>query len=191
LSNVSELDPAATLEGTDSEVIARVLKGAKEDFRILVSRHQDTLYRMLLRQTGDSAVSHDLAQESFLRAYTKLGTFRGDSLFSTWLTRISINLANNYFASKEYRERRRKIAAEPGNSGPDVAHLEQRLLLLREFIAELKPKYREVISLCGLEKKSYEEVALILNIPIGTVRSRLHEARLQLRERFLTEARDL
>ena len=79
------------------------------------------------------------------------------------------------------------------NISEDIApaRIEERLSLLREFISELKPKQRSVVLICGLEKKSYEEAALILKIPVGTVRSRLHEARVTLRNRFLTEASDL
>ena len=180
-------------ELTELKLIPRILQGETSGYSIILARFQDSIYRMLLRQTGDSAIAADLAQETFIKAYEKLSSFRGESTFSTWLTRIALNLANNYFSSKEYKQNRKSIGPISQNISEDIApaRIEERLSLLREFISELKPKQRSVVLICGLEKKSYEEAALILKIPVGTVRSRLHEARVTLRNRFLTEASDL
>jgi len=157
-----------TSESSDSEVIQRVKSGMRDEYRILVTRHQDALYRLLLRQTGDSGVAHDLAQDTFIRAFSSLSSFREDSTFSTWITRIALNLSNNYFASRTYKERKRTLQ-NASQQEPHVSagvEIEQKLVLLREFISELKPKYRDAITLCGLEKKSYEEAASILKIPV-------------------------
>lgn len=171
----------------EAEVISRVVSGEKEEFRKLVLRYQEQIYRMMLRQTGDSGVAKDLAQETFLRAFQNLSSFRGEASFSTWITRIAINLANNYFKSRAYRERSRITLHVAEAPFPSDSEIEERLLKLREFIGDLKPIYRNVVVLCGLERKSYEEASEILSIPIGTVRSRLNTARTMLKERFSNE----
>jgi RNA polymerase sigma-70 factor, ECF subfamily len=168
----------------DGEIIRRVISGDREEFRLLVVKYQEQIFRMLLRQTGDTAVSRDLCQETFLAAFRALQGFKGESKFPTWLTRIALNLAKNYFRSKAYRERRIAMEPEISHQSDQKEEVEERLLKLREFIADLKPIYRDVIVLCGLEKKSYEEASAILQIPVGTVRSRLNTGRLKLREMF-------
>ena len=179
---------------SDLELVKTILAGEQSSYSVILKKYQDTIYRMLLRQTGDTGIASDLAQETFIRVYEKLGSFRGDSALSTWITRIALNLANNYFSSKDYKERKRNVGpVSPDQTlqADEILADEKKLALLREFIGELKPKQRSVLLLCGLERKSYEEAAVILKIPVGTVRSRLHDARLTIRNRFLTEASDL
>ena len=172
-----------------SEIIAAIRAGDKNRFRELVLRYESMVFSLILRQVGDRAIANDLAQETFIRAYRGLSNFRGDAAFSTWVTRIALNVTATYFTSRRYRDRKREISVailpELPNVPEDPAR-EAELERLQYFIGELGPKYREVIVLCGLEQKSYEEAAEILGVPIGTIRSRLNTARNMLRTRFFS-----
>jgi len=193
-TNLQDTESALGWSGklSELELVAEILRDTNA-YSVILNTFQDTIYRMLLRQTGNSEIASELAQETFIRAYEKLNTFRGESTFSTWLIRIALNISNNFFSSKAYKETQRASGPVGTNFSKEVSTdgIEERLELLREFINELKPKHRSIVLLCALEKKSYEEAATILKIPVGTVRSRLHEARETLRKRFLREASDL
>jgi len=118
--------------------------------------------------------------------------FRRESAFGTWLTRIALNVANSYFTSRAFKERTRTGEFSEAQTrgtmtvgeGVENAELESRIQQLRISILHLPQKYREVLVLVSFEAKSYEQVAEILNIPIGTVRSRISYARGLLRERL-------
>lgn len=174
----------------DSEIVRRVLAGSHEDFSALVAKHQDLIFAMIVRQVGEHAVARDLTQETFLKAFRGLKHFRFEAKFSSWLTRIALNLTNSYFTSRTYRNKKREIEFDPAvhdlkdEEQIDNAEKEALIASLREALSELKPPFRDVLVLCGLEGKSYEEAAAILEIPIGTVRSRLNKARLLLKSSF-------
>ena len=174
-------------ELTDEEIIGRVVSGEKQLFRLLVSRNKDKIFSLIMRQIGDREVSEDLTQETLIKAYRNLKSFRAESQFSTWLVRIAINTTNSYFASRKFKEQKQTEAFDTDtyqtqSSSPEQIHEEkQRMLRFRSCFSKLKPKLREVVSLCALEGKSYEESAVILDVPIGTVRSRLNTARLELK----------
>lgn len=181
-------------ENNDAEIIARVLQGERDEFRELVVRYQHQVFAMIMRQVGEREIAQDIAQEVFFRAYRKLATFRGESSFSTWLVRIALNLTTNYFQSRCCRERRQsqELAASivvPEMLDENTAETQQALNFLQREISQLKPLYRDVIVICALERKSYEEAARILDIPIGTVRSRLNTARNMLRERVFAQSK--
>jgi len=168
-------------------IITRVLAGERDEFRILVRTNQDRVHSIILRQVGNYHVAEELAQETFIRAYKSLKTFQFNSSFSTWITRIAINQCSNYFSSRRYKEYRKSEAFEAVHEKCAADGMDrdlertQRLLLFQRALAALNPKLREVIVLCTLNEKSYEEVSRLLKIPIGTVRSRLNTARLQLK----------
>jgi RNA polymerase sigma-70 factor, ECF subfamily len=168
-------------EERDQELVARVVNGSAQEFRGLVLRHQSFIYNLVLRLVRDPQAAADITQDVFLRAYQGLKGFRGDSQFATWLARIALNLTNNYFASRGYRERMRSVELKDEHAASEDPGDEQRLTAMQQAIAELKPIYREPLVLCALERLTYEEAASILEIPVGTVRSRLNTARNQLR----------
>ncbi len=174
-------------ELSDGEVVRQVLAGKRELFQVLVSRYKGQVFSMILRQVGDHAVADDLAQETFVKAYLNLKSFRYEAKLSTWLVRIALNTTNSYFSSRRFKESQRTkvltdlTPAGTSQSPEQLAERQSALELFRSAIAGLKPKFREVIVLCGLEGKSYEEAALVLGVPIGTVRSRLNTARLTLK----------
>jgi len=181
------LSAEATL--TDMQIIDAVLAGDKQAYSQLVTRYQDRLFRSLLRMTGSREEAEDVAQESFVQSFVKLSSFKGNSQYFTWLYRIAFNTC----ISRKRRKRpttsvdamRNAGAADPTDSGPAAGEqLEQqeRIAAVHSALAELSDEYRQIIVLRELEDCSYEEIAKILEMPVGTVRSRLHRARGQLRD---------
>jgi RNA polymerase sigma-70 factor (ECF subfamily) len=164
--------------------ISQFCAGSKEAFEQLVLRHKDRVYTLACRLLGDHGEAEDVAQETFLRAYERLADFRGDARFSTWLYRICYNLCVNRFQRKK---------RDPGNdSTPDgVPHstsescdqllVKEQQHLLNWALSRLNAELREVVLLYHTDHLSYEEIASVLGYPIGTVRSRLHRARGELK----------
>lgn len=182
------------LAETEDELIRRVQAGEQQPFRTLVERYKDLVFAVIIRQVGERDVAEELSQETFIKAYRHIGRFRFEAKFSTWLTRIALNNASSYFASKRFRQGRRTEEFNPethdtGVDGPQQEMEKQELMrTFQQALATLKPKFQEVLSMCALEGKSYEEAAEILEIPVGTVRSRLNKARLLLKAAFQRQA---
>ena len=145
-------------------------------------------------QVRDSEIARDLTQETFLRAYRSLNGYRNQSSFGTWLTRIALNVSNSYFGSRRYKDYLKSVSIDVSNythlattSLEDLAdnHLEELAIQkLQLCISKLQPKYRDVVTLCILQKMKYAEAAQILEIPETTVNSRLHTAITELRKLF-------
>jgi RNA polymerase sigma-70 factor (ECF subfamily) len=160
--------------------------GKTEAFGVLVSRYQDRLYPTVFRLTGCAEDAHDLLQEAFLRAYEKLGRFHGESSFYTWIYRIAINLALS-----DRRKRRHESKAGPLGD-PTDARVEddpagpleraERDARIQEALDALAPDHRAVVVMKEFDGLHYEEIAATLGVPVGTVRSRLHRARCELRD---------
>jgi len=183
-------EDVVAFDHSETELIRRIVQGERELFRELISRHKNMVYGMIMRQVSDHATAEDLAQEVFLKAYTNLNRFRGDSQFATWITRIALNATTSYFSSRRYKERRRSEPFEPirhdhaeasASDAEDEVVTDAMKAQFRTALATLHPRYREVIVLIGLEGRSYEDAADTLEVPIGTVRSRLSKARELLR----------
>jgi RNA polymerase sigma-70 factor, ECF subfamily len=172
----------------ERELIARILTGQAEEFAQVLECYQDMVFGMIARQVGDAVVAEELAQDVFLRAYRGLGKFRCQASLKTWLTRIALNVCNSYFCSRAYKERRSQVPFAdgfdnlPAESGDDCT--EEHLQRLQGLAAALKPIHRDVLVLCGFERRSYREAAEILGIPEGTVASRMNKALNVLREKF-------
>lgn len=169
----------------DSQLVRRILAGRRDDYTLLVRRHQDRVYSLIMRQIGDPQLSRELAQDTFVRAYSGLRGFRHEARFDTWLIRIALNVTRSYFASRRFRERERTVTLEPDIHGGavemDAGGEEETALRLRRAIAKLKPKYRDVLVLCTMESRTYKEAAEILGLPVGTVCSRMNTALAELR----------
>ena len=177
------------------EVIRAVVAGSRNEFRHLVREHQSYVYTLMLKQVGNKALAEELAQETFIRAFKGLAKFRFDSRFATWITRIALNQSKSYFRSRRfkessvqdtYTEKEHQFSNEK-TAETDLIQSES-LKKLQEAIAKLSPNFRDVLLLCALEKKSYEEASQILDVPVGTVRSRLNRARHQLKDIYFEEA---
>ncbi len=176
----------------DATLIERSRGGEPEAFGELVVRYQDRLYNTLLRVCGDAEEARDVAQEAFVQAFVKLDSFRGNSAFYTWLYRIAFNTAIS-------RRRRRKPTSsldeardaagfEPAD--PDArpeANLEreEQAIQVRAALATLSEEHRSVLVLREIDGCDYETIGEMLEVPVGTVRSRLHRARMQLKEEML------
>ena len=162
-------------------------------FDELVDRHQSRLFGTIQWMVRNRELAADLVQESFLRAWRGLSGFKGEAQFYTWLYRIARNLVSSHmrrrtagphFVSKA-RDLECATELEPQTTEGqpmDPMLLEERRLLIISGVKALQPDFKEIIVLCDLEEHSYEEVADLLEIPLGTVRSRLHRARASLKE---------
>ena len=179
-------EPAA---GDSAEFLSRLRAGDRRAFEELVRTQQHRVYGLALRMLGNAAEAQDVAQEAFLRAHRGLAEFRGDARLSTWLYAIVSRLCLNRLAGGERRlardgeEALSRIAdARPG---PDQT-LEQGEIeeALHRAIGELPEERRIVVVLRDVEGLAYEEIADVLELPVGTVRSRLHRARLDLKEKL-------
>ncbi len=174
-------------EYTEHERIKLICAGKTELYRYFVEENKDRVYAMIQRQIHSHEVAEELAQETFLKAYRNLHTFRSDATFSTWIIRIALNTTYSYFRSRRYKEYLHNEPLETvqlsttQNTEHDIETREQ-LKQFRKCYAKLTQKFQETISLCGLQEKTYEEAAKIIEVPIGTVRSRLNKARLILRD---------
>ena len=180
----------------DQPLIEAARAGQSQAFGELVRRHQDRLYPTLLRLTGSAEDAQDLLQESFFRAYQKLGRFRGGSSFYTWLYRLAVNLALSHRRRRRGPVRLSELSvaggegldppSDPGRSDPSMpVELAERDAIIQDALDALAPDHRAVVVLKEFDGLRYEEIAAILEIPVGTVRSRLHRARLDLRDRLV------
>lgn len=175
----------------DAQLIEATRAGDNSAYGRLVERYQDRLVGAVTRFLGCREDAHDVAQDAFVQAYLKLDTFRGASAFYTWLYRIAFNLAMSHA-----RRRRTMLSldgakdgfgSEPMDTaeGPDAGlQRDERAALVHDALQQLDDEFRLVVVLRELEGSSYDQIAEILEIPIGTVRSRLFRARMQLRDRL-------
>jgi RNA polymerase sigma-70 factor (ECF subfamily) len=170
----------------ESDLLAAARRGDAEAYGVLVRKYQERLCSSLLYICGSLADAQDIAQEAFLRAYLKLHTFTGASAFYTWLYRIALNAAIS-----EKRRRRARSGLAPGpdrclTSEPSDEQLlrQERVAQVQAALRTLSPDHRTILVLRELEHCNYDEISRILVVPVGTVRSRLHRARLELRERL-------
>jgi RNA polymerase sigma-70 factor, ECF subfamily len=176
----------------DLGLVAATRGGDVESFGILVRRYQDRLYPTLLRLTGCAEDARDLLQDAFLRAYEKLGHFHGESNFYTWIYRIAVNLALSDRRRRRSPVRSGGVSSEAIDPPDDPRETEpsrpleeaERDALIHQALQALHPDHRAVVVMKDLDGLHYEEIAEILRVPIGTVRSRLHRARSDLRERL-------
>jgi RNA polymerase sigma-70 factor (ECF subfamily) len=185
---------------SDQSLVAAVLDGDADCFSLLVTRHQDRVYRFILKNINHAADAQDLAQDTFVEAYLNLPSFRGDSGFSTWLFGIALNRIRNY-VNRAPERRFNHVSVDflcelmSTADNPSIA-LEKRELLLavRQGMDRLPPDLRQILILVSFEKISYKEAAELLNIPMGTVKSRLNRARevlgVYFRERGLCPSGD-
>ncbi|MDI1342351.1 sigma-70 family RNA polymerase sigma factor [Polaromonas sp.] len=176
MRNFSHLD--------EDECIARAQRGDVAAFSELVARYQDRIYRFLVRLTRSEDDALDLTQETFLRAYQGLPRWRPDALYKTWLFRIARNLAFDLLR----RHKRVEFVALDEDAeiadpapGPDAAlETSQRLRLLEAALLRLPVEHREILLLREIEEMSYEEIAVVLDLNPGTVKSRIARARATL-----------
>jgi RNA polymerase sigma-70 factor (ECF subfamily) len=173
----------------DVNLIRDALKGDSSAFGRLVQKYQDRLFNTLVHVIGSREEAEDLVQDAFVQAFVKLETFQGHSAFYTWLYRIAFNMT----ISRQRRRRPQKsLDARDNQPGIDVADAgeapaarllrEERAQQVRAAMGSLSDEYRSILVLREIDGCCYETIGEILDLPVGTVRSRLHRARLQLRD---------
>jgi RNA polymerase sigma-70 factor (ECF subfamily) len=173
----------------DASLIAATLAGDNAAFGRLVGLYQDRLYNSLVRVLGSADDAADIVQDAFVQAYTKLNTFRGTSAFYTWLYRIAFNLAMSH-ARREHKTAsldgiKSLVGDEPMDGQPSAEQgvLEQeRAEMVHAALNQLSMDYRQILVLREIDGCRYDEIAEILDLPVGTVRSRLFRARLHMRD---------
>jgi len=191
--DIAKVDSAAA----ERAIVGRIKNGAREDFQLLVRRYQERVYSVAYRLLGDAEEAEDVAQEAFLRAYKNLNRFEGQSSFYTWVYRITANLALSRLKYLKRRGRGKTESIEQSREEPDRKEFDpvdpgqnprEKLLeqdLERKIAAALRrlpAAFRTVVVLRDVENKSYEEVAELTGLPLGTVKSRLHQGRAKLQQ---------
>lgn len=174
----------------DQELVVRVQRGDKAAFDLLVRKYQHKIAKLVSRYVRDRAEAEDVTQEAFIKAYRALRGFRGDSAFYTWLYRIAINTAKNYLVAQGRRpltadvepEEAETLASEHGNTSelltPERSMLTEEIgRTVERAIAALPEDLRTAITLRELDGLSYDDIAVAMECPIGTVRSRIFRAR--------------
>jgi RNA polymerase sigma-70 factor (ECF subfamily) len=181
----------------DQQLVERAQRGDKQAFGLLVSKYQRKLARLLSRFIRDATEVEDVTQEAFIKAYRALPTFRGDSAFYTWLYRIGINTAKNHLVAMGRRaptttdiDSEEAEGFEDGDQLRDLNTPESELAskqvaaTVNQTLGELPEELRTAITLREIEGLSYEDIANIMNCPIGTVRSRIFRAREAIAEKL-------
>ncbi|MFT0213151.1 RNA polymerase sigma factor RpoE [Pseudomonas sp. F1_0610] len=173
----------------DQKLVERVQKGDKRAFDMLVLKYQHRIMGLIVRFVHDPHEAQDVAQEAFIKAYRALANFRGDSAFYTWLYRIAINTAKNYLVSRNRRPPSSDVDAEEaeffeGDHALKDMESPERLMLRDEIndtvqrsIRQLPEDLRVALTLREYEGLSYEDIAAVMQCPVGTVRSRIFRAR--------------
>jgi RNA polymerase sigma-70 factor (ECF subfamily) len=183
----------------DREAVEKCLRGDREAFDLLVEKYYKKIYNLAYRFVGDTEEASDLAQEIFTAAYKNLKKFRGDAKFSTWLFQIATNRGKNRF---KYLKRRGYFASKGHNDDDDDRDSAQRAIpdysmnpetmlaskkiqrIVQQAIDDLDPDHKEIVILRDIEGFSYDEIAQMLNLPEGTTKSRLHRARMVVKEKL-------
>lgn len=186
------------------EFVERARQGDVAAFEHLVIEYKTKIYNYVLRMLGDHEAAEDVAQEAFIKAYASIRSFRGASSFQTWLYRIAGNLAIDTMRRRKYRQNHVSLDqplqtgdgsverdVEDSSAGPQQQLRTVELQkVVQDAILQLSPKLRNVIILYELQGLSYEEIAGIVGAPLGTVKSRLFNAREQLKKLLADEIDD-
>lgn len=186
-------------EDSDLETVQKVQAGDTDAFEVLIKRHEKMVFNLLYRMLGDYEDASEVAQEVFLSAFRSIRRFRAESSFSTWLYRIAVNQAKNRRKSTAILQQRTvplEVSDPEGDGGPIASLFHQGPYPAQEAEAEeihdrvhrelnrLDPDDRLLILLRDLQDVPYEEMTKILDVPLGTVKSRLHRARQALKTRL-------
>ena len=181
--------PASGVDASDLELVRRAQRGERGAFDLLVLRYQHKVIKLVARLLRDQAEAEDVAQDAFVKAYRALGSFRGDSAFYTWLYRIAVNTARNAMASRQRRPLDYEAELTEGEQStvesrlrhddtPEATVLSEEIReTVNNAVAALPEDLRTAIVLREVEGLSYEEIAVAMDCPVGTVRSRIFRAR--------------
>ena len=188
-SRAGTFDPSAP----DIELCRIAAEGNLEAFELIYERYHRRTYSLTLRMTASQTEAEDLTQEVFIQLFRKIGSFRGDSAFSTWLHRLTVNQVLMHFRRRSVKNERTSDDGEMperpvhGTANPNKMPVIDRIAL-KNAIAELPNGYRNVFVLHDVEGFEHEEVARMMGISVGTSKSQLHKARLKLRGLLIKRA---
>ncbi|MBD3223970.1 MAG: sigma-70 family RNA polymerase sigma factor [Caldithrix sp.] len=179
-------------ETSDEQLIARFQKGDNYAFDLLVKRYKDPLMNFIFRFLGDKNEAEDIVQETFLRLYKNKHYYKEIAKFSTWIYTIASNLAKTelrkrkrrkFFSIHQFMQTEKDYDIPDDSFSPDQqANTVITDKLIQQAIDKLSPKFKQVIILRDIQEFSYEEIAEVVDIPLGTVKSRVNRARLKLQE---------
>lgn len=179
-------DGSIHLDTSDIELCKMAAEGSLAAFEVIYQRYHRRTYSLTLRMTASQTEAEDLTQEVFIQLFRKIGSFRGDSAFSTWLHRLTVNQVLMHFRKRSFKNEKTSEDGEmpeqtvTGSSNPGKMQVVDRIAL-KNAIAELPKGYKNVFVLHDIEGFEHEEVARMLGISVGTSKSQLHKARLKLR----------
>ena len=174
-------------QSTDYELAQKAALGEMGAFEELYQRHNRRVYSLCLRMTGNVSEAEDLAQEVFIQLFRKIGSFRGESAFTTWLHRLTVNQVLMHFRKRTVKFEKTTEEGEtpdqmvPGTGNPERMQIVDKIAL-DNAIAQLPDGYRNVFVLHDVEGFEHEEVARILGCSVGTSKSQLHKARIKLQK---------
>jgi len=179
-------------DSTEAGLIEKAKQGDAEAFQALYDKHKRRVYSLCLRMTSNTAEAEDLTQEAFLQLYRKIATFRGESAFSTWLHRLSVNVVLMHLRKKSLPlvslEETTQGGAEDDTPKKDFGAEDIALagsidrLRLQKAVEDLPPGYRTIFVLHDIEGYEHNEIATIVGCSIGNSKSQLHKARMKLRD---------
>ncbi|MGB9682478.1 MAG: sigma-70 family RNA polymerase sigma factor [bacterium] len=176
------------VEETDELLVEKIKKGNDDAFRDLIRRYQRYVLNLVYRTIGDTNDAEDIAQEVFIKVYKSIRGFKGESKFSTWISKITVNVCMDKLREKsknkeeDIEEEAWNTFTQPVNFSPEVmAERHELQETIKKAIESLPEELRAAFVLRELENLSYEEIGEMLNIPIGTVESRIYRARMKLR----------
>ncbi len=180
-------------EPTDFELAQKAAGGDTEAFEEIYHRHFRRVYSLCLRMTGNPTQAEDLTQDAFLHLFDKIGTFRGDSAFTTWLHRMTVNIVLMHFRKRSTKSElttedgETPIQIVQGTQNPNAMPIIDRIAI-EKAVAQLPLGYRTVFLLHDVEGYEHEEIARMLGFAEGTSKSQLHKARLKLRDLIRKQA---
>ena len=176
--------PGVSEPAADPILVRRFLDGDTSAFEALVRRHEGRVYAVCLRILGDADEAADAAQDTFLTVLRKLDQFRGDAAFTTWLHRIAVNACYDVLRAKRRRPLLRLASdeplPEPGPAHPDHGDEVAGTHDAAAALALIPEEFRVALVLADVEDLPYEEIARVLDVPVGTVKSRVHRGRIAL-----------
>ena len=175
----------------EQQLLRAAAKGDSGAFSAIVEKYQDMVYRTAFRMVGNAVDAQDLSQEAFLRIWRNLSSFSGDSAFSTWLYRVTTNLCIDFLRGQKktvsltlMQEEAQWDMEDPQPSPEAQLLVREQQLAIQTAMEALEPEARQILILRAVDACSYEEIGEILQMPVGTVKSRLSRARSQLRKKL-------
>jgi RNA polymerase sigma-70 factor (ECF subfamily) len=170
---------ADALQATDQDLVLLFAQGDSAAFEEVVRRHEQRIYNLSLRMLGRPEDARDATQETFLAALRKLPSFRGDSSLGTWLHRVAVNACYDILRRRK-RRAEEGLPEDPGAAPGDLAESSAEAVDVQRALAQVPEEFRAVLVLHDVQDLPYDEIAEILGVPVGTVKSRVHRGRVGL-----------